>query len=96
MIADTVSKSASLRITQDTSAAQVILVIRQFPEEKLIPRRFSVVWKIQHMQKVRFLFLNNLPAEINNILEPERLVIFLPAIANQDWIRIWQGNELKL
>lgn len=48
------------------------------------------------MNYVRLLFLNCLPAKIDDAADPKSFMVFFPTMPDEDWIRGGQRNELEL
>ena len=71
------------------------LVVRDLCQE-LGAGCLTVIRKVKQMNHARLLLQDGLPAEINNALETERLVVLFPSMANQDRVRLGQRLKLKL
>ena len=53
---------------------QMMTVLRQLPVSKNVLRKgLAVVREIEQVDKVGFLLLNRFPAEVNNVLQSDRL-----------------------
>ena len=71
-------------------------VIGDLSFHELRPGRLAVIRKVKEVNHTRLLLKDCLPAEIDNALEPEGLVILLPSMSDEDGVRLRQGNELEL
>ena len=47
------------------------------------------------MEHIMFLLLNHLPAEVDDALEAEGLVVLLPSVADEDGVGLGEGFELE-
>ena len=75
---------------------QVKQIIGDLSLHELRPGRLAVVRKVKEVNHTRLLLEDCLPAEIDNALKPEGLVILLPSMSDEDGVRLRQGNELEL
>jgi hypothetical protein len=75
----------------------VVLVLRNLSvAHEVLPFGFAVVGKVEHVEHVGLFLLDHLPAEVDDVLQSQSLMIFLPAVAYQDGIRLGKGVELEL
>jgi hypothetical protein len=56
----------------------------------------AVVRKIENMDHIVLLLPDHLPTVVNDRAQPERLVVLLPPVPDENRIRIWQRLELEL
>ena len=70
-------------------------VIGDLSFHELRPGRLAVIRKVKEVNLTRLLLKDCLPAEIDNALKPEGLVILLPSMSDEDGVRLRQGNELE-
>ena len=75
--------------------AQVIFVIRDLTLHEGLARRLSIVREVKQMYHIRLLLLHRLPAEVNDALEAESLMVFFPTMSNKDGIRLRKWHELE-
>ena len=76
---------------------QVMAILGKFTiPYDIIEQRLSVVGEIKDMKHVVLLLLNHLPAVVNETFQADGFVVLLPTISDQDGVRIWKRNELKL
>ena len=64
--------------------------------ENVLGPSLPVIWEIQDVEHVRLLLLDHLPAEINDALEPQGLVVLFPAVTNEYRVRLREGDKLEL
>ena len=74
----------------------MILVICELPLQELIWQRFAVVREIEEMKQIRLFLLHRFPAEVDNVLEFEQLMVLFPTVPDKDRIGIGKRNELEL
>lgn len=73
----------------------MVLIIRELALHKLITRRLTIVREIKQVNEVRLLALDSRPAEVDDGREAERSVVLFPAVADKDWVRLREWNELE-
>lgn len=73
----------------------MLLVTRHLVFQQLVTPSLSIIREIKQMNKIRFLLENGLPAKIDDRLQAEDFVVFLPAMTNKDGVRSGQRTHLK-
>ena len=76
---------------------QVMLVLGDLAvAEEMLGTRLAVVGEVEHVQHVVFLLLDHLPAEVDNALQDESLVVLLPSVTDEDRVGLGKRLELEL
>ena len=71
-------------------------VIGDLVLDELGARGLAIVRKVEEVNHARFLLQDRRPAEVHNALEPQRLMIFLPAVPNEHGVGLREGDKLEL
>ena len=88
--------SVTLSVHIGGSNAQVVFVVCDFAFHEGCTRRFAIVREIEEVDHVGLLLLHGLPAEVNNALEAEGLMVLLPTMSDEDRVRLRKWDELEL
>ena len=56
----------------------------------------AIVRKVEEVDHARFLLQDRSPAEVHDALEPQRLMVFLPAVPNEHGVGLREWDKLKL
>ena len=71
-------------------------VVSDFASYEFGARRLAVVREVEKMDHARLFLEDRLPAEVDNALEAERLVVLLPTMSDEDRVRLGKRDELEL
>lgn len=72
------------------------LVVGDFAADELRAGRLAVVGEVEQVDHSRLLLLHGLPAKVDDALQPEGLVVLLPAVPDQNRVRLGERLELEL
>ena len=73
----------------------MIFVVCYLPFKKLVSPRLAVVRKIKDMKHVMFLLQHSLPTGLDDAFQAQRLMVFLPAISDQNRVCLGERAVLK-
>jgi hypothetical protein len=76
---------------------QVMLILRYLAiTQNVLGPCLSVVGEVEKMDHVALLFLNHLPAEVDDVPETQSLMVLFPTMADKHWIGRRKGYKLEL
>ena len=56
----------------------------------------AIVRKVEEVDHARFLLQDRSPAEVHDALQPESLMVFLPAVPDKHGVGLREGDKLEL
>ena len=72
------------------------LVVRDLAFNKLLAGRLAIVREVEEVDHARLLLEDCRPARVDDALEPECGVVFLPPMPDENRVRLRERDELEL